>query len=198
MMQIDIKAAVMLLVTLLLGVALGAVGAGALSRQRVEQVRELRRPPGFVAHMDQVIAPKDSAQRAKVDPILAATAARNDTILQGANMQLHATLDSMRARLAPLLDADQRSRLENAARLAPPIGPGGGEGRGDRPPPPPGRGGRRGPPPDDGRGPPPGGRRGPPPPRGGPPPDGPPPDGRRGGPPPSGGPPPGGLPPGGP
>ena len=50
-------------------------------------------------------------------------------------MQLHAALDSMRARLAPLLDADQRGRLENAARLAPPIRAG-GQGRGDRPPPP--------------------------------------------------------------
>ncbi len=128
MMQIDIKAAVMLLVTLLLGVALGAVGAGALSHQRVEQVRELRRPPGFVAHMEEVIAPKDSTQRAKVDPILAATAARNDTILRGTNLQLHATLDSMRARLAPLLDADQRRRLDDAARLAPPIRAGAGEG----------------------------------------------------------------------
>jgi hypothetical protein len=172
MMQIEIKAAAMLLVTLLLGVALGAVGAGALSRQRTEQVRELRRAPGFVAHMEEVIEPRDSTQRARIEPTLAATAAQNDSILQGANAQLHAAIDSMRARLAPVLDADQRGRLENAARTAPPLRAGGegrGDGRGDRPPPP-----REGPPP-----------------RGGPPPDGPPPDGRRGAPPP-GGPSPGG------
>jgi hypothetical protein len=140
MIQMDVKAAIMLLVTLLLGVALGALGVGALSRQRVEEVRQLRRPPGFVAHMEEVIQPRDSAQRASIDPILAATAARNDSILHGTNEQLRAALDSMRARLAPLLDAAQRSRLDAEARLAPPVR-GGGDGPG-------GPEGRRGPPPD--------------------------------------------------
>lgn len=182
MIQIDIKAAVMLFVTLLLGVALGALGVGALSRERNAEVQQLRRPPGFVAHMEGVIQPRDSAQRAQVEPILAAAASRNDSILHSTNEQLRAALDSMRLRLAPMLDAPQRARLEQAARLAPQMqAPGGGGDRGDRPPPregapPPGRG----PPPD---GPPPGGprgRRGPPPDGRGPPPDGrgPPPDGR--------------------
>jgi len=199
MIQIDIKAAVMLLVTLLLGVALGAVGAGALSHQRIEQVKQLRRPPGFVAHFEQVIEPRDSAQRARIDSLLTFTAARNDTILLEANTQLRRALDSMRAHLNPLLSAEQRARLDKAASLAPPLRAG-GQGRGDRPPgdgpppdrnggppphrigeqprgegPPPdgppgdGRQGRRGPPPPDGRGPPPDGRG---PPRGGPPPGG--------------------------
>ena len=152
MIQMDIKAAVMLLITLILGILLGALGAGALSRQRSEQVQQLRRPPGFVAHMEEVIEPRDPAQRAKVEPILTFTAARNDTILQQANSQLHDALDAMRARLDPLLDAAQRDRLERATKLAPPLRAG-GEGRGDRGPP-------AGPPPD-GRGPPP--RGGPPP-----------------------------------
>jgi len=170
-MQIDTKAAVMLFVTLVLGIALGALGVGALSRQRNEQVQQLRRAPGFVAHMEEVIQPRDSTQREKIKPILAATAARNDSILHGTNEQLRAALDSMRTRLAPMLDAPQQQRLEQAAKLAPPIRPGGGEGRGDQGPPPGDGRGRRGPPPD-GRGPPPDGR-GPPgggPPRGGPPP----------------------------
>ena len=55
MIQMDTKAAVLLLVTLLLGIALGAVGAGAWSHQRTEQMQQLRRPPGFVAHMEEVI-----------------------------------------------------------------------------------------------------------------------------------------------
>jgi len=183
-MQIDTKAAVMLFVTLVLGIALGALGVGALSRQRNEQVQQLRHAPGFVAHMEEVIQPRDSAQREKLEPILAATAARNDTILRGTNEQLRAALDSMRAKLAPVLDAPQRERLDQAAKLAPPIRPA-GEGRGEQgpprgegPPPKGGREGRRGPPPD-GRGPPPDGR-------------GPPPDGRG---PPGGGPPRGGPPP---
>ena len=89
-MQIDTKAAVMLFVTLVLGIALGALGAGALSRQRNEQVQQLRRAPGFVAHMEEVIQPRDSAQRAMIQPVLTATAARNDSILHGTTAQLRA------------------------------------------------------------------------------------------------------------
>ena len=156
MIQMDVKAAIMLLVTLLLGIALGAVGAGALSRQRNEQVQQLRRPLGFVAHMEEVIQPRDSTQRVKIDSLLSVTATRNDSILRGANDQLRRALDSMRAHLNPILSSDQRDRLEKTAPLAPPLRQG-GEGRGDRGPPPDGRG-----PPPDGRGPPPDGR-GPPP-----------------------------------
>ena len=162
MIQMDIKAAVMLLITLFLGVALGALGAGALSHQRTEQMRELRRPPGFVAHMDEVIAPRDSVQRVKVESILVFTAARNDSIRETANAQLRTALDSMRAHLAPILSADQRARLEQAASIAPPLRAA-GAGPGDQPP-------QEGPPPPrDGRPP---RRGGPPPDRGGPPPDG--------------------------
>lgn len=181
MIQMDVKAAIMLLITLLLGIALGALGVGALSRQRNEQVQQLRRPLGFVAHMEEVIQPRDSTQRAKVDSVLALTAARNDSILQGANTQLRNALDSMRAHLDPMLSADQRSRLEKTAQLAPPLRPA-GEGRGDRPPP------EAGQPPRDGQPP----RQGSPPPRDGQGRRGPPPDGRG---PPGGGPPRGGPPP---
>ena len=169
MIQLDVKAALMLFVTLLLGVTLGALGIAALTRDRAERVQELRRPPGFVAHMEEVIAPRDSGQRSQVEMILRATAARNDSILHGTNEQLRSALDSMRARLAPILDAGQRERLDRAASLAPPLRAGGGEGREGRGPPPQGEGPppRRGPPPD-GRGPPPDGR-GPPPDRGPPP-----------------------------
>ena len=147
MMQIDIKAAVMLLVTLLLGVALGALGVGALSRERNDQVRQLRRPNGFVAHMEEVIQPRDSMQRAAIATLLQETAARNDSILRGTNAQLRAALETMRTSLVPLLDSEQNARLAEAARLAPPIGGGqrGGGPRGDGPP------RRGGPPPGEGR-----------------------------------------------
>lgn len=162
-MKIELKAAMILLGTLFLGVALGAVGTGALARQRNERVQDLRRPNGFVAHMEDVIRPKDSVQHAAIVPRLEATARTNDSIIRWANEQLRATLDSMRAALAPLLEPEQRQRLDAVGRLPDPFGP-------------PGRGGRGGPPPQEGRGPPPqDGHDGPPrgpPPRGGPPPGG--------------------------
>ncbi|HEX3928928.1 MAG TPA: hypothetical protein VHW65_13105 [Gemmatimonadales bacterium] len=154
-MQIDTRAAVILLITLLLGIGLGAVGTGALARQRAAAVQQLRRPQGFVAHLDDVIGPRDDAQRAALAPVLEATAERNDDIIATANSQLRAALDSMRARLVPLLDRAQRARLDAMDRA--PFGPPPAGRRGE---PPPGGG-----PPDGRRGPPPGG----PPPAGGPP-----------------------------
>ena len=160
-MKIELKAALILIGTLLLGVLLGAVGTGALAHQRIERVQDLRRPGGFVAHMEDVIRPRDSAQHAAILPHLEATGHLNDSIIRGANDHLRAALDSMRARLAPLLDADQKRRLDEVGRLPAPFGP---PGRGGPPP------GGMGPPPDA----PPGGG---PPPRGGPPGGGPPPGG---------------------
>lgn len=161
-MKIETRTAVILLTTLLLGVLLGAVAGGAVASVRREHIEGMRRPGGFVEHMEEVIRPRDAAQRAAIRPVIEATAARNQLIIRAAHQQLRAELDSMRARLAPGLDANQRMRLDNFARMPPPFGgppppPGGGR-PGDRPPP--GRGSPgEGPPPRDG--PPPG--EGPPP-----------------------------------
>lgn len=132
-MQIDTRAAVIVIATLLLGTALGAVAVGSLARQRNERMQELRQPPGFVAHMEEVIHPRDAAQRDAIRPYLEATARRNDTIMRTAQ-------DQLRQVLAPHLDPDQRARLEREGRLPDPFPPGGGRG---------------GPPPDGGRGAPP-------------------------------------------
>jgi hypothetical protein len=105
-------------------------------------------------------------QRAAIRPVLEAVGARNERVIREANVTLRRGVDSLRAVLAPLLDEEQRARLDAEVRRLPPLRPGGGPG--GRPP-----------------GPPPFG-----PPRGGPPPGGPPPGG-----PPPGGPPPGGPPP---
>jgi len=186
--NIDVKAAAILLCTLFLGAGLGAVGEGALVNARNAREQDLRRPPGFVAHMEGVIGPHDSAQADIIRPYLEQTARRNDSVMQVAQAALRAGLDSMRRHLDPLLDPDQRDRLDREAAPPPgPFGPGrGGRGRfggpgrgppGEGPGGPGGPGGpdgsgppprRGGPPPNgrQGRGPPPGGRQGPPPPGG--------------------------------
>ncbi|HEX8695722.1 MAG TPA: hypothetical protein VF746_25125 [Longimicrobium sp.] len=151
-MRIETRSALILLATLALGVLLGAVGGGALASRRAEKIRELRRPPGFVAHLEEVIRPRDEAQRRAIRPHLEATARRNHEIVQGAHGRLRAELDSLRARLAPLLDEAQRERLAEFGR---PPERGGGPPPGGLPPP-------KGPPPRDGRPP----RDGPPPPGG--------------------------------
>jgi hypothetical protein len=139
MMKIETRTAAILLTTLLLGVLLGAVGGGTMAAERRARLDEMRRPGGFVEHVEEVVRPRDEAQRAALRPLIEATARRNQQIIRGANVRLRAELDSLRARLAPRLDAAQRDRLDRF--LPPPFGPpppppGGPAPRGDDPPPP--------------------------------------------------------------
>lgn len=171
-MKIEWKAALILLLTLILGGVLGAVTRTAIATRRAEEIGGVRRPAGFVNHMRDVIQPRDSAQLATVLPALEYTAARNDTIIREARERLRVELDSMRARIAGSLDAEQNRRLEEVGRLGDPFGPGGRGGPGG-PGGPGGRGGRgRGRGGEDPLG------FGPPGRDGGPPPDGPPRGGR--------------------
>ena len=142
------RSALVLLATVLTGAALGVLGAGALERRQRDRIEAIGRPRGFAAHMEQVIAPKDSVQRARVLPVIRATIERNERIVRGANDLLRASIDSMRAELEPMLDPEQGDRLGEVTRRLPPIGlprPG-GPPRGGPPP---------GGPPPDGRRPPP-------------------------------------------
>ena len=159
-MKVETKSAVILLITLALGAALGMLGQGAWQHARQQQVGALRRPPGFVAHMESIIKPT-AEQRPAVHRMLGIVGARNQRIIDSARAALRVEIESMQQQLAPVLTAEQRDRLARMSRLPDPFRA-----------PPPRDGGAR-----DGRGPPPGG------PREGrePPPNGPPPGDRRGG-----------------
>jgi hypothetical protein len=137
-MRTEAKSLLILTATLSLGLLLGAVGAGTLRQQREAKLREIGRPRGFVEHMEQIIQPRDEPQRQALRPLLEQTARRNGEIIRGANDQMRAELNAMRERVSNLLDADQRARLDDFARLPPdPFRP---------PPPRDGRGQRGGPP----------------------------------------------------
>jgi hypothetical protein len=156
-MKTEAKSLLLLLGTMSLGVLLGAAGNGTVQRERRQQADEIRRPDGFVEHMMNVIRPRDEAQRSAILPVVQATGTRNEAIMRTAHTQLRAALDSMRTRLAPRLDAEQRARLEEFARMVPPPGPRGPHhgGPGDH-----GAPGMHGGPPHDGWGPPPPPREG--------------------------------------
>lgn len=146
-MSANFKSLVLLAATLIVGFSLGLFADATLVRGRRENLRELQRPPGFVAHMEDVIKPHSDAQRDSIHTILQQQAARNDTIMRVSRDRLRAELDSMRTALSPMLDADQRDRLaREIQRGPPPFGRGGpGFGRGGPP------FGRHGGPPPGGR-----------------------------------------------
>jgi uncharacterized membrane protein len=144
------KSLAMLAVTLFVGFALGLFADATLVRGRRERIGQIQGPPGFVAHMENVIVPHSDAQRDSIRIVLERAAQHNSEVLRGSRERLRAALDSMRRTLAPMLDTEQRDRIARELDHMPdPFG----RGRGG----PPGPGGF-------GRGGPPFGRRGGPPP----------------------------------
>ena len=154
-MTANTKSMLLLAMTLVTGFALGLFADASLVRGRWDRIDGMRRPPGFVEHLESVIQPHSTAQRDSIRPVLESVARGNQQAIRDVNTRLRAALDSMKTALAPMLDESQRDRLAREVEHMPdPFRPGGrgrgGPGRGG-----PGRGDRGGPPE---------GRRGPPPP----------------------------------
>ncbi|HET6340573.1 MAG TPA: hypothetical protein VFG78_00130 [Gemmatimonadota bacterium] len=122
-MTIDARSSLILLATLLLGIAIGALGAGAVAQRRSEHIRELRMRGMFVDHMEQIIRPRDQAQWEAIRPIVEATGRRNYAIMDSTHIRLEAEMGRMREALAPHLDEAQRGRMEAAAHFRGVFGP---------------------------------------------------------------------------
>ncbi len=146
--------------TLLLGIVLGVLGAGALANARALKIEGARGPGGFVNHMEEIIQPT-AEQTAAVRPLLEGFDQQNREIIQGADQELRDVIESMRTELEPLLTDEQNRRLEEFSRRPRPR-PGGPPGLGG----PPGAGGPPGGVGPPGAGGPPGARPGGPPPGG--------------------------------
>jgi hypothetical protein len=146
-MTANTKSLVLLAATLVVGFTLGLFADSTLVRRRRERIGQLRRPPGFVEHMERVIQPHSDAQRDSIRPLLEHAAQQNGVAIHDANVRLRTMLDSMRVSLAPMLDSAQRDRLKaELDRVPDPFRPG-GRGRGGPGGGPPAGLGRGGPPP---------------------------------------------------
>ena len=120
-------------ITLLVGMVLGALLVGAVGQLRAGRAEGMRGRDGFVRDIQRMIRPRDAAQRAELRPIIEATAERNVQIMDNFNDQMRAALAELVTELEPHLDEEQMARLRRFADRPP--GPGGPEGPGRRPPP---------------------------------------------------------------
>jgi len=115
-MSNTVRAWLLLIVTLLLGVAIGVLAAGALQDRRFARVNDIRRPGGFTEHLQEVIRPTSDSQWNAIRPFVETAARENTDRRRLHDGAMRASLDSLRIRLEPLLDAAQRERL---ARFVP-------------------------------------------------------------------------------
>src|SRR4029079_6133015 len=103
-MTANTKSMLLLAMTLVTGFALGLFADASLVRGRRDRIDGMRRPPGFVEHLESVIQPHSDAQRDSIRPILEAVARNNQQAIRDVNVRLRAALDSMKTALSPMLD----------------------------------------------------------------------------------------------
>lgn len=105
------KSALLLFVTLAVGMLLGVLGASALQNRRAEKIRDARERGGVVRLMENVIQPVDEAQRAQLRAALEKSEDRFSAARRECRENLGAQRDSLLADLDLLLNPDQRERV---------------------------------------------------------------------------------------
>jgi hypothetical protein len=121
-------AAVFILVTLVIGVLIGALLVGPLvARHHFSNLEKLRTREGFAARMEQDIRP-DASQVGPIRDVLTKYSSRFEAINAQYHVAMAALADSLHQDLDPLLTAEQKARLEEGRkhagrRLPPPGGP---------------------------------------------------------------------------
>jgi hypothetical protein len=107
-MNLHVKTSIILIVTLLIGMVLGALLGGAFLRSRVKhRVERMRTPQGLAERMEKIIQPDDTNREA-VREVLRKHAARFSEYHEG----FAALADSLHKDLDPILTDEQKQRME--------------------------------------------------------------------------------------
>ena len=64
------KSILIIIATLLIGIAIGALGTGTILNQRVETLQALREDDGFMFFIERVVEPVDEAQQQEIRAVL--------------------------------------------------------------------------------------------------------------------------------
>lgn len=106
-----LRSALLLLATLFIGMVLGALIRSSVSDHRMRR-GTMRTDDGFIASYERTIQPRDDKQAAEIRVVLSETAPEVITLIQTNQAAVREHIDAMRERLEPLLDEEQKARLE--------------------------------------------------------------------------------------
>jgi uncharacterized membrane-anchored protein YhcB (DUF1043 family) len=111
-MNLQVKPALIIISTLLIGIVLGALMSRTLADSRHQRIGDMMRPDMLSMRLIEVIEPLESDQREVVTAIVDKTASRVRDLTHETRFEMHAMMDSMFAELKPLLTDEQNARLE--------------------------------------------------------------------------------------
>ena len=115
-MKARARSVLLLSVTLLLGMALGALIQAQLFGGRMKRFHSMRSEEGFVSSYLQTIQPASPEQEQAITSILGEAAVGVVSAVKANREDIHRRMNEMREKLYPLLDETQRARVEARAQ----------------------------------------------------------------------------------
>lgn len=110
-MKTSVKSTIIIIVTLLIGMAIGFEFNEIVFRGHFKKIRDFRRPAGFMNFFEDVIKP-DEKQKKEIEPIIMKYHQRTESVVQNSFKQVDLIMDSLKAELKPKISAEQYKRLE--------------------------------------------------------------------------------------
>jgi hypothetical protein len=111
-MKPSVKFSMILIVTMIIGIAIGFEISEISIRNRFERPENFRRPDGFLKIWGDVIRPEKD-QQPIVDSILLIYHTRIDQFLKNSFQEVTKQIDSMKIALSSVLNKEQMKRLED-------------------------------------------------------------------------------------
>jgi hypothetical protein len=111
-MNIKMKIALIILVTLVIGIVLGALLNRAFLRYRIQRAFHDRNPVGMVSFMEEVIQPTPE-QRVLIREILENHRKKTEEIRDEFMLEMREAFESLEAELDPILTPEQKKRLKD-------------------------------------------------------------------------------------
>lgn len=110
-MNIKLKMTFIIIITLVIGIVIGALLNRTITQNRIKGILSRRDPGPFVASFEKIIEP-DAAQRELIRDILDRHAKRISQIRAKSMEELKSSFESMMAELDSVLTPEQKKRLE--------------------------------------------------------------------------------------
>lgn len=111
-MNTKVKVTLIIIVTLVIGIALGAMLNRAFLRHRIQRAFATRNPVGMVSFIERSIRPTPD-QRAKIREILEQHRIKSQEIRDRFMEEMQLEFESLESELDPVLTPEQKKRLKD-------------------------------------------------------------------------------------
>ncbi len=109
-MKTELKVTLVLIATLVIGIIIGVLGRGVLTKRHHQKLDKDERTELFVSRVEETVDP-DSSQKPKVEAIARRAAEKIGVLFEHHDAEMAILVDSMKHELSAILTVDQQQRL---------------------------------------------------------------------------------------